>query len=636
MTFSQRALASVVSLLGLAAAATPAAADLLPGMGQLSGKVTSSKPLVAGMVNALNKEKNVRYSVYTANGEYRITNLFPGKYEVTLRKEGFAGSPITVEVKSGAQARADIALKESKTEPTYVGGMTYGTAKIEPYDEIYPSGPGRDVLERTCIVCHGVNFFPYNSDQDAPAGRPMVDKDGWALFVDYMHKEPAWHIKGNGTMFDAALLPPPDREILIEYLGKNFGLDSEPRLVLKEVDPPLDEAALAKAMFIEYMAPNTPKAPMRRSQQIDFYEGNLYYTDRGRPWYIVRLDPRTGARDDFVQPVGGGHGIAVDADGTVWYSGGGGAFAHFDPKNGLTDAYKIEGQPKLRSVTEIFDSKGDLWVGFLATAKLAHWNRKTETITYYETPNPQNRPYGVIVDHQDNVWYVGYMDSSLNKFDPKTETFRRYPVTDKLTMMRRLGVDSKDIVWSGTYGEVGGKGGSVVRLDPVSGKVNMYKIPIPYANPYDTEVDPSDSVWSTTDNHLVNFNPTTEKFTIYPMPMRTDSPKMSITRDGAIWFPPRNAGSSAGYGGGVAVLYPDKDNIKTFAAYYADSSVWGRVSRYKGPTTKVAGVIKCSPNGAKNAGGTLAKSPAQVVVGKICEGTDNKYNSVAPASSISD
>ena len=626
------ALAGIAALLGGTSSGPGVAADL-PGMGGLSGKVTAPKSVALGRVFALNKEKNIRYSVYTVGGKYRITNMFPGKYEITVKKDGFTEGLVTVDVKSGAQAHAEVAVKEAKIEPDYVGGMPYGAAQIEPYDKIYPAGRGRDILENTCMVCHGVQFFPYNVDKNGAAGRAVVDKDGWALFVDYMHKEPSWHIKGNISMFDPALLPEADREVLIQYLGDNFGLDAPPRLVQKTTEPTLSESALGKAQWVEYMVPNSPAAPQRRSQQIDFRDGNLYITDRGQPFYIVKIDPRTGLREDFIEPVGGGHGIVVDADGTVWYSGGGGVFAHFDPKTNLTDAYKIEGEPKLRSVTEILDSKGDLWAGFLATAKLARWDRKTETITYYDTPNGRNRPYGLIVDHQDNVWYVGYHDSSLNKFDPKTEKFTRYPVTDKLTSMRRLGVDSKDNVWSATYGEVGGKGGSIVRLDPTSGKVNMYKIPIMHANPYDTEVDPNDKVWSTTDNYLVNFDPATEKFTLYPYPVRSDSPKMSITRTGAIWFPPRNGGAGGSYGAGVVVLFPDKDDIKELGAYYADNSVWGRGARYTGPFTKVTGQMKCSPSGAKNAPGA---APRTTVVGKVCEGAEAKPNSVGPASAIGD
>jgi streptogramin lyase/mono/diheme cytochrome c family protein len=624
--------ASMTALLVWMGGSAPASADLIAGMGQLAGKVTSPKSAATGMVQALNTEKNVRYTVFISNGAYSFTNLFPGKYQVTVKKDGFTTAPITVEVKGGAEAKGDLTLKETAIAPTYVGGMTYPDAKVEPYEKIYPPGHGRDVLERTCMVCHGVNFFPYNVVRPAPSGRPALDVEGWALFVDYMHQEPAWHIKGNASMFDPKYLPAADRTALIQYLGRNFGPESAPRAVQKEVEPPVDEAALSKAMYIEYLVPNTAAAKERRSQQIDFYEGNIYYTDRGRPWYIVKLDPRTGAREDHIQPIGGGHGIAVDADGTVWYSGGGGAFAHYDPKSGLTDAYKIEGEPKLRSVTEIFDSKGDLWAGFLATAKLARWNRQTETITYYETPNGRNRPYGLIVDHKDNVWWSAYHDSSLTKFDPKTETFTRYPVTDKLTSMRRLGVDSKDIVWSATYGEEGGKGGSVVRLDPATGDVKMWKIPIPYSNPYDTGADPFDKIWSVTDNYLVNFDPTNEKFTLYPMPMRTDVPKITITAEGAIWFPPRNAGLTDNYGGGVAVLYPDKNKMTTLAAAYDPNSVWNRISLYKGPTTKVTGSLKCSPSGAKNAGGKMGPTIVPTVVGKLCEGAEAKHNSVGRAS----
>lgn len=623
-------LSSLAALVATTLAAAPSTGADLQGMGGLTGKVTGPKSLVLGRVFALNKEKNVRYSVYTVNGAYRITNMFPGRYEISVQKAGFAGKPVILDVKSGTQAEGNIAVQEAKIEPDYVGGLPYPeSTKIEPYDKIYPAGPGRDIAERTCMVCHGIQFIAYNGDKDALAGRPILDKDGWALFVDYMHKEPAWHIKGNTPLFDASRLPPADRDTLVEYLGKNFGPDAPPRLVQKDDEPPLSEEALGKAQWVEYLIPN-PAGGQRHSQQIDFLDGNLYISDQGRPKHtIVKLDPRTARHEDFPEPVGGSHGIVVDADGTIFHSGGGAAFAHFDLKTGLSDGYKVEGETKIRSVTEILDSKGDLWVGFLATAKLGRWDRKTETITYYETPNGRSRPYGLIVDHQDKVWYSSYHDSSLVKFDPQTEKFTRFQVTDKLTSMRRLGADSKDHIWSATYGEEGGKGGSVVHLDPTTGKVEMFKIPIKYSNPYDTEVDPLDKVWSTTDNYLVNFDPNTKKFLLYPYPVRSDSPKMSITRTGAIWFGLRKGGTNGRYGGGAVVLFPDKDKITELGAYYADNSVWGRGQRYKGPFTKVTGVMKCSPAGAKNVPGAAPGNSA--VVGKLCEGASAKPTGMGSA-----
>ena len=40
-------------------------------------------------------------------------------------------------------------------------------------------------------------------------------------------------------------------------------------------------------------------------------------------------------------------------------------------------------------------------------------------------------------------------------------------------------------------------------------------------------------------------------------------PKVSITRDGAIWYNPRSSDRAA-----VGVLYPDVSKIQTLAAYF--------------------------------------------------------------------
>jgi hypothetical protein len=61
------------------------------------------------------------------------------------------------------------------------------------------------------------------------------------------------------------------------------------------------------------------------------------------------------------------------------------------------------------------------------------------------------------------------------------------------------------------------------------------------------------------------FNPKDAGFTLYPKPQRTaDTPKIQITRDGAIWYSPRGSTTAPGFG----VLYPDMDKIAGFGAYY--------------------------------------------------------------------
>ena len=58
--------------------------------GAISGSVSAPIEFKAAQVYAKNVEKRVTYMVYTVGGHYRFMHLFPGTYEVSVRKNGFA------------------------------------------------------------------------------------------------------------------------------------------------------------------------------------------------------------------------------------------------------------------------------------------------------------------------------------------------------------------------------------------------------------------------------------------------------------------------------------------------------------------------------------------------------------------
>jgi hypothetical protein len=130
--------------------------------------------------------------------------------------------------------------------------------------------------------------------------------------------------------------------------------------------------------------------------------------------------------------------------------------------------------------------------------------------------------------------------------------------------------------------------------------VDEYRLGIPYANPYDVEIDANDIVWLATDNHVMRFDPATRRFTSYPVAERTDIPKLAVTRDGAIWYGPRNAGQSGRYGGAAAVLYPDKDAIETFDAFYAQDNPRNRKASHDWPAVQVTGTTRVVPAAPRN------------------------------------
>ena len=617
----------VIVSIALLGTALQARADHLPGMGDLSGKVTGGKPGLLASVYALNTDKDVGFMVFVVDGEYRAVNLFPGNYEVTIRPavgqvftDGFEQQTVKLKIVADAKATADFALKSATYEPDYVGGMTYKggwsddidappsvDAKVEPYNVIYPPGRGRDIMERACMGCHTVQFFSYNFDRKYASGRPVHDKAGWAITVDRMSKGVSFNNRSKAPNFDVELLPPADREVLIDYLNDNFGENALPRVVQLESEPELDDKALAKVQFVEYRSANNAELPKRGAHTLGFDpDGNVFASDRaGNGGVLVWINPQTGEHRDYAKH-GGYESLVVDVDGTVWYGG----LRHFDPKTDLHDDYKFEGPKGGRAIgvsTQIFDSNGDLWLSQLGGGGIAKWDRKIDSISWWDVPIYRSRPYGITLDHNDKVWFAEYHNSAIASFDPKTQTFKNYKITEaRPTNIRRLGADSKNFIWTATWGSEGMQNGALYRLNPDTGAVDEHKLGIPYSNPYDAAPDDDDNIWVPTDNYLVMFDQKTKKFTRYPVTVRTDIPRLAITEAGAIWFCLRNAGYSAGYGAAAAVLYPDKDKIKTYAARYSDKSVHSHIRRYKGPPTKITGVTKFSPAAEQNPGAYAA------------------------------
>jgi len=617
---------AAVLLATLLAGLAPALAEQLPGMGLLSGNVTAPKSVGQLSIYALNTDKNIGYQVFVVDGRYRATNLFPGHYAVTLR--GTAGQlnwslkPQTVkaEIQSGKLARADFKLKDSRIPPTYPGGMTYEgfsdrpddppqpVGRIEPYDSVYPPGPGRHIVERICFACHEVSFFSYNVPRTFPTGHTALDKDGWAITVDRMSKGPGlFSAPGKASYWDAKLMAPGEREILIDYLAENFGPQSVPRVVRQESEPRLDPKILDKAEFVEYRVPNTPDFPKRATHTITFNaDGTLYTLDRGSRGSVLWIDPTTGAHKDHVDH-GGGEGITADRDGTVWY----GALRHFDPKTGLLDEYQYKGPEHPRralALTSIFDSRGDLWSTDLVGGGLQKWDRKTDSLLWWDVPVLRSRPYGITLDHNDKVWIAEWFSGGVTSFDPKTQRFRHYPLTPLApTNIRRLGADSKNFIWACTWGAPGIDSAALYRLNPDTGEVQEHKLDILYAHPYDAAPDDEDHIWVATDNHILRFDQTTNSWARYPVPTRTDIARLSITGEGTVWFAERGAGQTSGYGAVAVALYPDKDQIKTFAARYSEKSNHGRtVYAYHGPDATMTGTVKLSSATPQNPGAYAA------------------------------
>ena len=549
-------LAALLVVLAATADAKPIA-----GTASLSGAVQAPAAFQAAQVHLMNTDRNVLFMVWTRGGRYQALNLFPGRYEVTVKKAGLATDPQSIVLEPGDAKTLDFALREQAARPVRQGefGFTSSVSsdvKLVSYDELYPREPGRDVLEKQCMYCHGRNFFPSK----------QYPEPTWNTFIDVMLGIGA----DRGAMIPSGTLSAADRQTVLAYLTKHFGTTSERRGLRMDAQFPLDEAALGKAMYVEYYLPLDKQLDaankQRRTQELHFDpQGNVWYTDRSVPNRIGRVDPRTGEVKDFMMPdpKADPHGLTVDKDGHVfWAETVGFHLGRLDPATGSMMRYPMDstGQRKGRGHTPTLDSKQNVWFTVIGGDMLGKWDRQTGKSTVWKVPTAGAAPYGIAVDKDDNVWFAEFRRCRIGKFEPKTERFTEYAALSQPCTIRRLGVDSAGIVWYGGFNN-----GKLGRIDPKSGAIKEYDIPMPFSEPYDVWPDRHDDIWISDGGQggaLIRFDQHKETFTYYPTPQTTDQPKLAITREGAIWYTPRSSVKAA-----VGVLYPDVTTMTTLAAY---------------------------------------------------------------------
>lgn len=568
-------IALVLGIFLSAGTLTPAVADHIAGTGELVGKVSAPSSFTAAKIFAQLSGKNITYMVFTQNGKYNAVNVIPGTYDVWGEKPGFASAKQKVVVTPEKKATADIAFVAAPLEPAYIGPRVV-KRKVEAFDKIYPPGPGREILQRTCFVCHGWNFLP---------AMPQA-REGWGAVVDFMTTSPRFGIKGMVPFLSQERLPLVEREVLLDYLTANIGPNAPVRVVAGEPDAPKDERVLGKAQYMQYSLANTAQFTHRSLHDVGFdKDGYVWVTNVRDEGALTRIDPRTGAYQDYATPNKGWmpHGIAVDKDSTVWFAGLRAGLGHFDPVSGKFDIYgKISKDNGALSV--ILDSKGNAYWTDIRVNEIGRWDRQTNTWKTYASPSSEASPYGIVVDHKDKVWYAEFHACAVVRFDPVTEQLRSYPSPSKPCTIRRPGVDSKNNIWYGIWDK-----GRLERLDPTTGEVQQFQVPIPFANPYDTWVGPGDIVWASSDNYLIRLDPASGEMSYYPTPTRTDEPKITITRDGAVWWGPRGFTTAGGSPASAEVLYPDKSKMKTFLAFFWDKDPNSNSLRHSGPSVKVAG-----------------------------------------------
>jgi streptogramin lyase len=511
-----------------------------PPTGTVEGAVTADDGEVRALrVRATDTVGRILYTVYTRKGRYRILHLPPGRYDVEVVEEAFASPRLAVDVRAGVTQIVDIALTARQRDGSPAPGL-----ELTSFDQLYAPAPALDLMRSNgCFECHwGPPYRRFIHHMMGPKSESQ-----WRRAVERMFDPQA---RLNGVQVGAHVasierISPEQKESIIRYLSTQFGPDYKRRDLA--LDPLVrDEDALANALYVQYelkreLGPpfedGTKPGPTLHSIGVSERAGVLWLSGVSSS-NMVRVDTRdpnfeTRTREwrnapykENTRP----HGVFERAGRVWWAEVGSDRVGEMDTEGSSVRGHAL---PTAGAAPHDVwpDSKGNLWVSYWSAAgKVGRIDTATGRITESETIKGASG-YGIVVDRRDRVWVVGLNVPFVQMRDPQSERWKQYAISSPA---RRVSVDSSGKVWVNQY-----FGNAISMVDPDSGKVTEYRLPLKHGNPYDVWPDRDDNLWieNSVYNALVRFDQKTRAFTYFPFPdLNAHTYKFVSDAAGTIWF----------------------------------------------------------------------------------------------------
>ena len=497
--------------------------------------------LTAVRVRARDAERHITYTVFTQKGHYQIYNLPPGTYQMSALQDGFDSKGPTIDLKAGETKTGDVALV---VRPDKL------RAELVDFDTLFPPSQTRDYLMENCMGCHGFEHIPWQR----MGGR---SEEVWGNAISRMfNMDGTSPVNHTGVpQVNPAAIPEAKRAEIATYFAKTFPEGGKPR-DLKLDDLPLNEAALSRAIFIEYdLLPALPGKPSSEISSHDVWPSRFSPTvyvsemgmdvvqgmDKNRIDYPGRFTTYPLPNPDLGHRVLGPHGITQAKDGHVYAAEiDESSIAELDPETGKVITYATPTRSTPHTIRS--DSKGNVWFTEMqGVSMVAKLDAQTKKITEYN-PSPSDTNahyYGMTVDQKDRVWAVGMTSHKIVGYDPKTDKWSVYPTPTQPSGPRRPTVDSKGKVWFSEH-----IGQALGVLDPDTGKITEYKDPYKLFGGYECYADSQDNIWVTLRSYgvLAKFDQKTKTYTYFPEPfpdiMGREHPGPNGTRLGGL-YPPK-------------------------------------------------------------------------------------------------
>jgi len=261
----------------------------------------------------------------------------------------------------------------------------------------------------------------------------------------------------------------------------------------------------------------------------------VWFTHFGEQ-FLGKLDPKTGQVSEYPLPVIkpgypiGTLDLETDKAGNLWiammYQGG---VAKFDKATQKFQTWKVPDQWQTDATQQAFltptysDVDGKVWVKNSDRAQILRLDPVTgqwENLGSFKDANNRTiTSYGIPADHDNNLYLLDFSSSNIGKLDAKTGKLTVYRSPIPNSRPRRGRVDEQNRLWFAEYA-----GNAIGMFDPKTEKIQEWVLPTPWGQPYDVVTDKNGEAWtgSMLSDRVSRLDPRTGEFVEYLLPKTTN------------------------------------------------------------------------------------------------------------------
>ncbi len=492
----------------------------------LTGKVLSEtgSPMEGVVVRAKGEGSTISVAVVSdQSGVYRFPgDRLPAKtYHLDIRAVGYElPHPVSVSVKAGKTARADLHLVKTKN-------LAAQLTSAEWLLSVPGTQEQKSQLFR-CAACHSL----------LPIVSSNYDEAGWETTFARMrgYSEQAILTHPVELPYKVTVTPDP---AFANYLA-TINLSSKPKWDFELKTLPRPAGSATHVIITEYDLPDPGRLP--HDADLDD-QGMVWYNDFREP-VIGRVNPRTGEVKEWSFPLikpgfpPGTLSMEPGPGGLLWiprFRQAG--ITSFDIR---TEKFQTWDDLPEHDNDRTIDAQvapapdGTVWYPNLddrnmfrldtKTGKISafpmypdfHPEKETGIIQFSYNKQPAGHfTYGVAADSKSNVYYCDITGGNIGRIDGQTGKVTLFKTPTLNSGPRRLSVDSEDRVWFGEY-----YANTVGMLDPKTEQFKEWAAPTPWVGPYPAKLDHRGDVWTAgmSTDLILRLNPKTGQFIEYLLP----------------------------------------------------------------------------------------------------------------------